>query len=32
MENIVIISLFGLINLLMLFNIINFLVISKWKD
>ncbi len=32
MENIVIISLFGLINLLMLFNIIYFLVISKWKD
>lgn len=32
MENIVIISLLGLINLLMLFNIIYFLVISKWKD
>ena len=37
MENIAIISLFGLINLLMLFNIIYFLVISilvisKWKD
>ena len=32
MENIVIISLFGLINLLMLFDIIYFLVISKWKD
>lgn len=32
MENILIISLFGLINLLMLFNIIYFLVISKWKD
>lgn len=32
MENIIIISLFGLINLLMLFNITNFLVISKWKD
>ena len=32
MENIVIISLFGLINLLMLFNFIYFLVISKWKD
>ena len=31
MENIVIISLFGLINLLMLFNIIYFIVISKWK-
>ncbi len=32
MENIAIISLLGLINLLMLFNIIYFLVISKWKD
>ncbi len=32
MENIAIISLLGLINLLMLFNIINFLVIFKWKD
>ena len=32
MENIVIISLLGLINLLMLFNIIYFLVIFKWKD